>query len=83
MKTSAAVFPLLLLLVSCSGPKLNFDKGIIPPLPVNFSTLNSMYDDYNSDLDITWNEKSFILIFSTNRISFGNDFDFHIIYRSY
>jgi len=76
MKTSAAVFPLLLLLVSCSGPKLNFDKGIIPPLPVNFSTLNSIYDDYNSDLDITWTEKRFILIFSTNRISFGNDFDF-------
>ncbi len=76
MKTSASVIPLLLLLVSCSGPKLNFDRGIIPPLPVNFSTLNSMYDDYNSDLDITWTEKRFILIFSTNRISFGNDFDF-------
>lgn len=77
MKTSACIFLISLLLVcSCSGPKLNFDKGIIPPLPVNFSTLNSMFDDYNSALDITWNEKSFILIFSTNRNSSGGDFDF-------
>jgi hypothetical protein len=76
MKTTASIFLVITLLVSCTSPKLNFDKGIIPPIPVNFSTLNSIYDDYNSDLDITWNEKSFILIFSTNRISFGGDFDF-------
>lgn len=76
MKKSACVFVMTMLLVSCSSPKLNFDKGIIPPLPVNFSDVNSTFDDYNSDLDITWNEKSFKLIFSTNRNSFGNDFDF-------
>lgn len=76
MKKSACIFVMTMLLVSCTSPKLNFDKGIIPPLPVNFAYVNSTYDDYNSDLDITWNEKSFNLIFSTNRNSFGNDFDF-------
>lgn len=76
MKTTVCIFLASTLLVSCTSPKLNFDKGIIPPLPVNFSTLNSIFDDYNSDLDITWNEKRFILIFSTNRNSFGSDFDF-------
>lgn len=80
MKTNASVFLILLLLVSCSGPKLNFDRGIIPPLPVNFSAVNSTFDDYNSDLDITWSEKNFTLIFSTNRNSSGNNFDF-ISYR--
>lgn len=65
-----------LLLVSCSGPRIHFDRGIIPPLPVNFSSVNSIYDDYNSYLHITWAEKGFTLIFSTNRHSSGNDFDF-------
>ncbi len=76
MKTPACIFLIITLLVSCSGPKLNFDKGIIPQLPVNFSVVNSTFDDYNSDIDITWSEKSFILIFSTNRNSSGSDFDF-------
>lgn len=76
MKTTACIFLVITLLVSCTSPKLNFDKGIIPPLPVNFSEVNSSFDDYNSDIDITWNEKEFILIFSTNRNSSGSDFDF-------
>jgi hypothetical protein len=76
MKKAACIFLVITLLVSCDRPKLNFDKGIIPPVPVNFERVNSTYDDYNSDLDITWTEKSFILIFSTNRSSFGSDFDF-------
>lgn len=64
------------LMASCTGPRLNFDKGIIPPLPQNFSAVNSPYDDYNSDLDITWAEKNFNLIFSTNSILPNNGFDF-------
>ena len=77
MKTIASVFLIMLLFVSsCSGPRLNFDKGIISPFPVSFPAVNSIFDDYNSDLKITWSEKNFTLIFSSNRNSFGNDFDF-------
>lgn len=76
MKRSVYIFLSAWLLVSCTSPRLNFDKGIIPPVPVNFSSVNSTYDDYNSNIDIYWTEMGFTLIFSTNRNSFGNDFDF-------
>jgi WD40-like Beta Propeller Repeat len=65
-----------LIFTSCSGNRLNYDKGIIPPVPVNFSSVNSSYDDYNSNLQISWTERYFSLIFSTNRNSNGNNFDF-------
>ena len=76
MKIRALISLLLILLASCDHQRLNFDKGIIPPVAVNFSKVNSIYDDYNSDLDIIWNWKFFSLIFSTNRNSSGNNFDF-------
>jgi hypothetical protein len=70
-------FLILVIFASCDSPiRLNFDKGIIPVVPNNFSEVNSEYDDYNSDLPITFSEKKFSLIFSTNRKSNGNDFDF-------
>jgi hypothetical protein len=54
-------------------------------VPVNFAAVNSMHDDYNSNLQISWTEMTFSLIFSSNRNSFGEDFDFvsyggHIFY---
>lgn len=76
MKRPAILLIIPLLLSSCGGNRLNYDKGIIPPLPVNFSKVNSTYDDYNSMLHISWSEKSFNLIFSTNRISPAIGFDF-------
>ncbi len=76
MKIKALLFILLVSFVSCNHQRLNFDKGIIPPLPVNFSDVNSTSDDYNSDLDIIWNLKHFTLIFSTNRNSVAGTFDF-------
>jgi len=76
MKRTAYLLIILLFLASCSGKRVNYDKGIIPPVPVNFSSVNSIYDDYNSYLRITWAEKWFTLIFSTNRQSSGNDFNF-------
>lgn len=76
MKRKAYLLIIPLLLASCSGQRVNYDRGIIPPVPVNFSSVNSIYDDYNSYLRITWAEKWFTLIFSTNRQSSGNDFDF-------
>jgi hypothetical protein len=76
MKRSGCFLSIALLLVSCTGNRLNYDKGIIPPVPVNFAAVNSMYDDYNSNLRISWTEMTFSLVFSSNRISFGEDFDF-------
>jgi len=70
---------LLISFVSCNTLRLNLDKGIIPLAPVNFSDINSSHDDYNSMLRITWSWKSFSLIFSTNRETHGNNFDF-IVY---
>lgn len=75
MKRISYLFLAALLMSSCTGHRLNFDKGIIPPLPVNFEGVNSIYDDYNSDLQISWSERTFTLIFSSDRYSFGSDFD--------
>ncbi|MGB8489456.1 MAG: hypothetical protein WCE64_00210 [Bacteroidales bacterium] len=76
MKTNAVILLLLCLMVSCNDHRLNFDRGIIPPVAVNFSKVNSQYDDYNSDLEITWASKTFSLIFSSSRKSSGDNFDF-------
>ncbi len=76
MKKTVFLLFITLLLNTCTSSRLNFDRGIIPPVPVNFASVNSSYDDYNSDLQITWATMSFTLIFSTNRKSLGNDFDF-------
>lgn len=85
MKRSAYLLIIPLLLNSCAGHRLNFDKGIIPPVPVNLSNVNSVRDDYNSNLQVDWTEMTFSLIFSTNRNSLGNNFDFifyngHIVF---
>ena len=76
MKKSVSILLVALLLGSCTGKRHNFDRGIIPPVPVNFSSVNSAYDDYNSDIHISWAEQTFSLFFSSNRNSYGNDFDF-------
>jgi|ADurb_H2B_01_Slu_FD_contig_123_14047_length_4144_multi_3_in_0_out_0_3 hypothetical protein len=76
MKKSAFLLVIPLLFSSCNSPRLNFDKGIIPPVPVNFSAVNSSRDDYNSDLKISWADMTFSLIFSSNRNSNGDNFDF-------
>ena len=76
MKRSAYFLVIPLIFISCNGSRLNYDKGIIPPVPVNFTSVNSSHDDYNSNLQISWTEMTFSLIFSSNRNSFGEDFDF-------
>ncbi len=50
---------------------------LISQTPVNIRTLNSKYDDYNSDLDYLKDRR---IIFSSNRNSKGKDFD--IIYKN-
>jgi len=76
MRTKALIFLLMVLIVSCNDKRQNFDRAIIPPVPVNFSEVNSAYDDYNSDLSISWNYKYFSLLFSSSRDHAGDNFDF-------
>jgi hypothetical protein len=62
--------------VSCDQPRPNFNIAIIPDTPANFQAVNSSWDDYNSMPNIlTW-ESRFSLAFSTNRHSYGDNFDF-------
>lgn len=49
----------------------------VSQIPVNLSSLNSEYDDYNSDLDWIRDKR---IIFSSNRYRHGKDFD--LIYRN-
>jgi hypothetical protein len=69
---------LLILPASCSQPRINFDRGIIPPEVTNFAGVNSSYDDYNSEIITSTWEYSFTLVFSTNRYSYGENFDFDL-----
>lgn len=76
MRTIVCIFLLLVLTLSCDDKRQNFDRAVIPPVPVNFSEVNSAYDDYNSDLSISWNYKYFSLLFSSSRDHAGDNFDF-------
>jgi hypothetical protein len=69
---------IFIFLISCSQPRVNFDRGIIPPEATNFSGVNSSYDDYNSEIITSTWESSFSLVFSTNRYSYGENFDFNL-----
>ena len=46
----------------------------IPEMPVNMGDINSVYDDYNSN--IPWGGITSPLIFSSNRYTKGKEFDF-------
>jgi hypothetical protein len=67
-----AALILFILLTGCPyGYKYN--TGNFPSEPVNFSMLNSIYDDYNIASPIIENER--FLYFSSNRNSYGGDYD--------
>lgn len=65
----------LLVLNTCDNPRLNFDKAIIPLVPQNIYAVNSIYDDYNSTIVVINARHSFVIIFSTNRMSQGDNYD--------
>jgi hypothetical protein len=74
---------LFLLLTGCPFYGHKYDNGIFPADPVNFSAVNSIYDDYNSTSPVIESER--YLYFSSNRNSIGNEFDivgdnFHVIW---
>jgi hypothetical protein len=63
---------LLFLLTGCPyGYK--YPDGRFPESPANLSLVNSMYDDYNMSAPIIGGKR--YLYFSSNRNSFGEDFD--------
>jgi hypothetical protein len=67
---------LLIIVQSCEyPPRLNFDRGLIPNLPQNINEVNSVWDDYNSMPIETGVRRQFSLIFSTNRMSQGGNYD--------
>jgi len=71
------IVTLFLQLFSCKDKDYPFlhSKDGFPQTPVNLYFLNSEYDDYNSSMPpCEWN--LYPLVFSTNRNSGGNDFDF-------
>ncbi|HEY0771434.1 MAG TPA: hypothetical protein VGD31_13975 [Sphingobacteriaceae bacterium] len=63
----------LIILAGCSR-QMEYPTGHIPEELKNFQDANSVYDDYNSDLHVIGTE--YILQFSTNRYSYGKQFDF-------
>ena len=54
-----------------NNPK--YDEGVFSETPVNFTEVNSEYDDYNSALPVIQHKQ--YLIFSSNRNSQGENFD--------
>jgi hypothetical protein len=73
---SKSLFILLALgLFGCPNPwnGPDYSEGHLPDMPVNFSVINTEYDDYNSTLPQSG--EYFPLCFSSNRESSGNDYN--------
>ena len=67
----------MMLLQGCPWYGYKYDVGVLPSIPVNFSEINTEYDDYNSTAP-SFGE-AFPLCFSSTRNSGGGDFD--IVYK--
>jgi hypothetical protein len=63
----------MIFLTGCPYYGYRYDEGHFPDEPVNFSAINSLYDDYNMSAPFV--EYRQMLIFSSNRNSAGQDFD--------
>lgn len=72
---SVAFLAITLLLTACPyiHQRIKYPVGHVPEMVVNFTAINSAYDDYNSTLPIIFGQH--FLQFSSNRNSYGNDFD--------
>ncbi len=79
MKKSATLLVLAIVLFALWGcpnhSKFKYPKAYFPEKPVNLSSVNSEYDDYNSALPETHYGRE--LIFSSNRSSEGENFDIY------
>ena len=78
MKDILAFFIIGLLTIVFAGCPIihnnpKYDEGVFPLTPVNFTEINSEYDDYNMALPVINNSQ--YLYFSSNRNSQGENFD--------
>lgn len=70
--------PLMVLFQGCPGPNgYEYYTGSFPSQPVNFTEINTEYDDYNMSSPILGDV--FPLVFSSTRDSRGEDYD--IVYK--
>ncbi|MCF8364710.1 MAG: hypothetical protein K9H16_02935 [Bacteroidales bacterium] len=74
IKAFVLVFPMLIL-TACPfvEQKIKYPVGHVPQIVTNFEAVNSMYDDYNSDLHMIFGK--YFLQFSSNKNSMGSDYD--------
>ena len=83
MKNTAKIGLLILLIILASCDKIfighKYEKGILPKIPVNLSSFNTEYDDFNSTAPTFGGLIPFC--FSTNRNSNVNEFE--IIYEPF
>jgi hypothetical protein len=70
-------FLLLAFLTGCHNelPKINYEMGIFPDSIINIEDLNTMYDDYNIDIEASTINSYRSVVFSSNRQSTGGEFD--------
>lgn len=69
------ILPVILLLQGCPGNYgYKYHTGTFPDYPVNFTEINTEYDDYNASAPTLG--ETFPLLFSSTRNSGGADFDF-------
>ena len=69
------VISFLFVLTGCPGSKFKYSEAWFPETAVNFTDVNSKYDDYNSALpEVHFGKK---LIFSSSRSSLGDNFDIY------
>ena len=63
-----------LLMMGCpDNHRIDYPIGVFPARVTNFEAVNSQYDDYNSNLNFIFG--NYYLQFSSNRHSFGGDYD--------
>ena len=68
------ILPVLMLQGCPGGYGYKYHTGTFPSSPVNFTEINTEYDDYNASSPILG--EGFPLCFSSSRNSMGADFDF-------
>lgn len=56
-------------------PKINYELGIFPDSLISIEGLNTMYDDYNMDIEASRISSVWTTVFSSNRQSAGGEFD--------
>jgi hypothetical protein len=77
MKRIFLFIPLILILTACPSP-YKYNNVSFPESPVSMDSINSIYDDYNSN--IAYIGDDFPLYFSSNRKSLGSPNDYDVIF---